>query len=155
MGETDGSSAPNGHLRATHTARAYLSWDPTSPPFILAHSRGATLYIPALLFSWKDNHALDEKIPLLRSETALSRESLRLFTVLGDHYTQHTRIHVDAGLEQEFFMIDRAYFLARPDLFLTGRTLQGAAPPRGQELEDQYYGAMSPRFLDAIHEFGE
>ena len=153
MGETDGSSAPNGHLRSTHTARAYLAWDPTSPPFVIQHSTGATVYIPAILFSWKDGHALDEKIPLLRSETALAREALNLFDVLGEQYSDHHKIHMDAGLEQEFFIIDRKLYLQRPDLYLCGRTLQGAAPSRGQELEDQYYGAMGPRFLDCIHEF--
>ena len=150
MGEPDGSSFPSGGLRATHIARGYTAWDPTSPPFILEHSNGSTLYIPSCFFSWDHGKALDEKIPLLRSEAALQRETLRLFAIIGD--TRHTHVHMDAGLEQEFFLIDRAYYLARPDLQITGRTVLGCAPPKGQELEDQYFGHISTRFLDCIHE---
>jgi glutamine synthetase len=105
MGEPDGSSFPSGGLRATHVARGYTAWDPHSPPFIVANGNGATLYIPSCFFSWDHGKALDEKIPLLRSEVALQRETMRLFAVLGDH--KHTRVHCDAGLEQEFFLIDR------------------------------------------------
>ena len=107
MGEPDGSSFPSGGLRATHIARGYTAWDPNSPPFVLEHSNGATLYIPSCFFSWDTGKALDEKIPLLRSEVALQRETLRLFHILGD--TRHTHVHMDAGLEQEFFLIDRKY----------------------------------------------
>jgi glutamine synthetase len=94
--------------------------------------------IPSCFFSWDKSYALDEKIPLLRSEVALQRESMHLFKVLGE--TRHTRVHMDAGLEQEFFLIDRKYFLERPDLMVTGRTVLGAMPPKGQELEDQVRG---------------
>lgn len=135
MGEPDGSSFPSGGLRASHIARGYTAWDPHSPPFLLHSNNGATLYIPSCFFSWDNSYALDEKIPLLRSEVALARETMRLFSVLGE--SQHTRVHMDAGLEQEFFLIDRKYYLERPDLMLTGRTVVGAAPPKGQELEDQ------------------
>ena len=151
MGEPDGSSFPSGGLRATHIARGYTAWDPNSPPFILENSNGATLYIPSAFFSWDSGKALDEKIPLLRSEVALERETLRLFAILNE--TSHTHVHMDAGLEQEFFLIDRKYYLNRPDLMVAGRTVVGAPPPKGQELEDQYFGAMSTRFLDCIHDF--
>lgn len=153
MGEPDGSSFPSGGLRATHVARGYTAWDPHSPPFILQHGNGATLYIPSCFFSWDNNQALDEKIPLLRSEVALSRQTMRLFGILGDSFSKHHNIHMDAGLEQEFFLIERNYYLKRPDLMTTGRTVLGAAPPKGQELEDQYFGPLSTRFLDCIHDF--
>jgi len=151
MGEPDGSSFPSGGLRATHLARGYTAWDPNSPPFILEHDNGSTLYIPSCFFSWNNGQALDEKIPLLRSEVALQRETLRLFSVLGE--TAHTHIHMDAGLEQEFFLVDRKYYLARPDLMACGRTVVGCPPPKNQELEDQYFGHISNRFLDMIHDF--
>jgi len=151
MGEPDGSSFPSGGLRATHVARGYTAWDPHSPPFVLQSSNGACLYIPSCFFSWDQSYALDEKIPLLRSEVALSRESMHLFRVLGED--KHTRVHMDAGLEQEFFLIDRDYFVRRPDLMLTGRTVIGAAPPKGQELEDQYFGPVTAKYLDCIHDF--
>ena len=105
MGEPDGSSFPSGGLRATHIARGYTAWDPNSPPFLLENGNGATLYIPSCFFSWDHGKALDEKIPLLRSEVALQREALRLFRIIGDD--RHTHVHMDAGLEQEFFLIDR------------------------------------------------
>jgi len=151
MGEPDGSSFPSGGLRATHIARGYTAWDPNSPPFIVENSNGATLYIPSAFFSWNDGKALDEKIPLLRSEVALQRETLKLFAILNE--PQHTHVHMDAGLEQEFFLIDRKYYLNRPDLMVAGRTVVGASPPKGQELEDQYFGHISTRFLDCIHDF--
>ena len=150
MGEPDGSSFPSGGLRATHVARGYTAWDPHSPPFVLQNNNGATLYIPSCFFSWDHAYALDEKIPLLRSEVALARETMRLFAVLGE--SRHTRIHMDAGLEQEFFLIDRKYFLERPDLMLTGRTVVGAPGPKGQELEDQVRERQQRiRLLGGIH----
>ena len=141
MGEPDGSSFPSGGLRATHIARGYTAWDPNSPPFIIENSNGATLYIPSCFFSWDQGKALDEKIPLLRSEVALQRETLRLFSIIGD--MRHTHVHMDAGLEQEFFLIDRQYYLQRPDLMVSGRTVVGCSPPKGQELEDQYFAHVS------------
>jgi glutamine synthetase len=114
--QPDGSSFPSGGLRATHVARGYTAWDPHSPPFVLQSNNGACLYIPSCFFSWDQSYALDEKIPLLRSEVALARESMRLFAVLEE--TKHTRVHMDAGLEQEFFLIDREYFMKRPDLMV-------------------------------------
>jgi len=151
MAEPDGSSFPSGGLRATYIARGYTCWDPTSPPFVISHSNGSTLYIPSLFFSWDGAKALDEKVPLLRSEQALRRETLRLFDTLGE--TQHQSVHTDSGLEQEFFLITREHYLQRPDLQATGRTLFGAVPAKNQQLEDQYFGHLSDRFLSCIHEF--
>ena len=104
-GEPDGSSFPSGGLRATHTARSYTVWDPTSSPFILDNGNGTTLYIPACFFSWADNQALDDKIPLLRSIESLGRESLSLLAAMGEK--DHTVFKCDSGLEQEYFLIDR------------------------------------------------
>lgn len=122
LGEPDGSSFPNGGLRETHSARGYTLWDPTSPPYVLNHGSGATLFIPSMFFSWKGD-ALDMKIPLLRSEAALNREGLRLLNILG--HTEHTSLHSDSGVEQEFFLVDRDMYLKRSDLVATGRTLLG------------------------------
>ena len=134
--------------QSTHTFSPCLS---LSQPFIVENSNGATLYIPSAFFSWDNGAALDEKIPLLRSEVALQRETLHLFSILKE--AQHTHVHMDAGLEQEFFLIDRKYYLNRPDLMVAGRTVVGAPPPKGQELEDQYFAHISTRFLDCIHDF--
>lgn len=120
MGEPDGSSFPSGGLRATHVARGYTAWDPHSPPFVLQNGNGATLYIPSCFFSWDQSYALDEKIPLLRSEVALQRETIRLFQVLDQ--PQHTHVHMDAGLEQEFFLINRKFYLERQDLMVSTHT---------------------------------
>lgn len=155
LGEPDGSSFPSGGMRETHHARGYTTWDPHSPPFLLEHEglttqRGGdlTLYIPTVFYSWKNAAALDEKIPLLRSEAALRREALALLRVMGEH--QHKTITTDSGLEQEFFIIKREYYNNRIDLITAGRTVLGAPPPKGQELEDQYFGAMSDNFLTFI-----
>ena len=148
-GEPDGSSFPNGGLRDTHEARGYTVWDPTSPCFITSHGTGTTLCVPSVFFSWH-GHALDEKTPLLRSVDALEREAVSLLRVMGEH--KHKTVHTDSGIEQEFFLVDREYYLRRPDIMQTGRTLQGAAPPKGQSLDDQYFGAFSDRFLRCMND---
>ena len=135
-GETDGSSYPNGGLRATHRAGGYLTVDPTSPIFL----RGDTIFIPACLVSYY-GHALDEKTPLLRASDALSREGARLLNLLG--FKGVKSLQANIGLEQEFFFVPRDAFLARPDLQLAGRTVIGRMPPRGQEMCDHYMAPPS------------
>ena len=136
--ETDGSSFPNGGLRETHKAAAYIGWDTGSPPFVYRE----TLYIPSAFVSWT-GEALDQKTPLLRADFAVNEQSLRLLTHLGDTATKQVVCNV--GWEQEFFLIDREKYLARPDLVATGRTLLGAAPLRGQELSSNYFARLSLR----------
>ncbi|GAB4144013.1 MAG: glutamine synthetase III [Planctomycetota bacterium] len=143
-GEPDASSFPSGGLRATFEARGYTAWDPTSPAFLRCTQSGATLCIPTAFCSWT-GEALDEKTPLLRSAEALNREAMRLLRLLGDEKTQF--VYPTLGCEQEYFLIDRDFYLLRPDLIATGRTLVGARPPKGQELEDHYFGAIPPRVL--------
>ena len=136
--ETDGSSFPNGGLRETHEAAAYMGWDTGSPPFVYRQ----TLYIPSAFVSWT-GEALDQKTPLVRANLAVNELSLRLLHHLGDTGTKEVVCNV--GWEQEFFLIDRQMFLARPDLVATGRTLVGATPLRGQELSTHYFSRLSPR----------
>ena len=136
--ETDGSSFPNGGLRETHTAAAYIGWDTGSPPFVYRD----TLYIPSAFVSWS-GEALDQKTPLLRADLAVNEQSVRLLQHLGDMDTKEVVCNV--GWEQEFFLIDREKYLARPDLVATGRTLLGATPLRGQELSTNYFSRLSPR----------
>ena len=124
--ETDGSSFPNGGLRATHEAAAYMGWDTGSPPFVY----GQTLYIPSAFVSWT-GEALDQKTPLLRADAAVNEHAIRLLRHLGDRKSKQVVCNV--GWEQEFFVIDREKYLARPDLVATGRTLLGQTPLRGQE----------------------
>ena len=138
QGETDASSLPSGGLRATFEARGYTTWDPTSYAFI----RGKTLYIPTAFCSYS-GHALDEKTPLLRSMHAINKQALRILKLFGDNET--SSVIPMAGAEQEYFLIDKMMFEKRKDLMYSGRTLIGAKPPKGQELEDQYYGAIKPR----------
>ncbi len=136
--ETDGSSFPNGGLRVTHEAAAYMGWDTGSPPFVYEQ----TLYIPSAFVSWT-GEALDQKTPLLRSGVAVNEQALRLLRHLGDKKTKQVVCNV--GWEQEFFVIDREKYLARPDLVATGRTLLGQPPLRGQEQSTNYFGKISPR----------
>ena len=143
-GEPDASSFPSGGLRATFEARGYTAWDPTSPAFIRETKNGATLCIPTAFCSWT-GEALDEKTPLLRSAEALNRAAVRLLRVLGDQ--QVAFVYPTLGCEQEYFLIDRDLYVLRPDLVATGRTLFGARPPKGQELEDHYFGSIAPRVL--------
>ena len=139
LNETDGSSFPNGGLRATHTAAAFMSWDMTSPPYV----RGDTLYIPACFVSHYGD-ALDDKTPLLRSQEAVNTQGLRLLRLLGDF--DASRVVANVGWEQEFFIIDRDQHQARPDLMATGRTIIGAQPPRGQQTDANYFAQPNPRF---------
>ncbi|MGL4612147.1 MAG: glutamine synthetase III [Trueperaceae bacterium] len=142
--EPDASSFPSGGLRATFEARGYTAWDPTSPAFILRHGNGATLCIPTAFASWT-GEALDLKTPLLRSIEALNKAALKALAHFGD--TESTKVSSTLGAEQEYFLIDEQFFYSRPDLMLTGRTLFGAKPPRGQELEDHYFGSIPDRVL--------
>jgi len=144
QGEPDASSFPTGGVRATFEARGYTAWDPTSPAFILENPNGALLCIPTAFASWT-GEALDAKIPLLRSMDALSRSAVRALRLLGDEEAQ--RVFTTVGPEQEYFLIDEQYYFERPDLVTTGRTLFGAKPPKGHELDDHYFGAIPERIL--------
>ncbi len=142
-GEADGSSLPSGGLRATFEARGYTAWDVTSPAYILECAGGRTLFIPCA-FCATTGDALDKKTPLLRSMQALDRHARRILRLLGE---TDEKVDANAGCEQEYFLVDRRLFLLRPDLVSAGRTLYGAKPPKGQEMEDQYYGAINERVL--------
>src|SRR3954451_2129963 len=144
QGEPDASSFPTGGVRATFEARGYTAWDPTSPAFILENPNGALLCIPTAFASWT-GEALDHKIPLLRSMDALSKAALRALRLLGD--TDSARVFTTVGPEQEYFLIDEQYYFERPDLYTTGRTLFGAKPPKGHELDDHYFGSIPERIL--------
>ena len=144
QGEPDASSFPTGGVRATFEARGYTAWDPTSPAFILDNPNGALLCIPTAFASWT-GEALDAKIPLLRSMDALSRSAIRALRLLGDEESE--RVFTTVGPEQEYFLIDEQYYYERPDLVTTGRTLFGAKPPKGHELDDHYFGAIPERIL--------
>lgn len=142
--EPDASSFPSGGLRATFEARGYTAWDPSSPAFIVRHANGATLCIPSVFASWT-GEALDLKIPLLRSIEALGKAVTPAMKLFGA--SEGTRVTSTLGAEQEYFLITEEYFYRRPDLVMTGRTLFGTKPPRGQELEDHYFGAIPDRVL--------
>ncbi len=144
QGEPDASSFPTGGIRATFEARGYTAWDPTSPAFILENPNGALLCIPTAFASWT-GEALDHKIPLLRSMDALSKSAVRALRLLGDETSQ--RVFTTVGAEQEYFLIDEQYYFERPDLINTGRTLFGAKPPKGHELDDHYFGSIPERVL--------
>ncbi len=144
QGEPDASSFPTGGVRATFEARGYTAWDPTSPAFILENPNGTLLCIPTAFASWT-GEALDAKIPLLRSMDALSRSAIKALRLLGDEESQ--RVFTTVGPEQEYFLIDEQYFFERPDLISTGRTLFGAKPPKGHELDDHYFGSIPERIL--------
>ncbi len=147
-GEPDASSFPSGGIRTTFEARGYTAWDPTSPAFILDNPNGTTLCIPTAFCSWT-GEALDKKTPLLRSVEALSKHAVRILKLFG---SEATRVHSTAGPEQEYFLIDKHFYFARPDLINAGRTLFGAKPPKGQELEDHYFGAIPERVLACMLE---
>ena len=140
-GESDASSFPSGGLRATFEARGYTAWDPTSYAFI----KDNTLCIPTAFCSF-NGQALDKKTPLLRSMQALDREGVRLLHLLGNASVQH--VFSTVGAEQEYFLIDEKMYRARPDLLYTGRTLLGSRAPKGQDLDDHYYGAIKPRVAE-------
>jgi glutamine synthetase len=149
QGEPDASSFPTGGVRATFEARGYTAWDPTSPAFILENPNGALLCIPTAFASWT-GEALDAKIPLLRSMDALSRSAIKALRLLGDKESK--RVFTTVGAEQEYFLIDEQYFFERPDLISTGRTLFGAKPPKGHELDDHYFGSIPERILACMLE---
>ncbi len=149
QGEPDASSFPTGGIRATFEARGYTAWDPTSPAFILENPNGALLCIPTAFASWT-GEALDQKIPLLRSMDGLSKAAVRALTALGD--TEAQRVFTTVGPEQEYFLIDEQFYYERPDLVTTGRTLFGAKPPKGHELDDHYFGSMPDRILACLLE---
>ena len=147
-GEPDASSFPSGGLRATFEARGYTAWDPTSFAFI----KEGSLCIPTIFCSYS-GHALDKKTPLLRSMDEVSRQALRILRLFGDHDTR--RVTAQVGAEQEYFLIDKDLYNRRKDLRMTGRTLFGAKPPRGQELEDHYFGAIKPRVAAYMKDLDE
>jgi glutamine synthetase len=149
QGEPDASSFPTGGIRATFEARGYTAWDPTSPAFILENPNGALLCIPTAFTSWT-GEALDHKIPLLRSMDALSRSAVAALELLGVEGAK--RVFTTVGPEQEYFLIDEQYYFERPDLVTTGRTLFGAKPPKGHELDDHYFGSMPERILACMLE---
>jgi glutamine synthetase len=144
QGEPDASSFPTGGIRATFEARGYTAWDPTSPAFILENPNGALLCIPTAFASWT-GEALDNKIPLLRSMDALSNSAMRALRLLGDE--ESSKVFTTVGPEQEYFLIDQQFYFERPDLVTTGRTLFGAKPPKGHELDDHYFGSIPERVL--------
>jgi glutamine synthetase len=144
QGEPDASSFPTGGIRSTFEARGYTAWDPTSPAFILENPNGALLCIPTAFMSWT-GEALDHKIPLLRSMDALSKSAMRVLKLFGNRTA--ARVFTTVGPEQEYFLIDEQYYFERPDLITTGRTLFGAKPPKGHELDDHYFGSIPERIL--------
>lgn len=147
-GESDASSFPSGGLRATFEARGYTTWDPTSPAFVL----GTTLYIPTAFCAYT-GEALDQKTPVLRSMQAINKQALRVLRALGDNTTVSVRPTV--GAEQEYFLVDKQLFDKRLDLKVCGRTIFGAKPPKGQEMEDHYYGSINERVREFMRELDD
>jgi glutamine synthetase len=144
QGEPDASSFPTGGIRATFEARGYTAWDPTSPAFILDNPNGTFLCIPTAFVSWT-GEALDHKIPLLRSMDALSKSAVKALQLFGE--ADASRVFTTVGPEQEYFLVDEQYYFERPDLYTTGRTLFGAKPPKGHELDEHYFGSIPERVL--------
>jgi glutamine synthetase len=144
QGESDASSFPSGGIRSTFEARGYTGWDPTSPAFLMESTNGTTLCIPTIFCSYS-GHALDKKTPLLRSLEVLSKQCVRLLHLLGN--TSAKRVTCTVGPEQEYFLVDSALYHLRPDLITCGRALFGAKPPKGQEMEDHYWGSIKERVL--------
>lgn len=150
QGEPDASSFPSGGLRVTFEARGYTAWDCTSPAFLKEDESGnVTLTIPTAFYSYR-GEALDKKTPLLRSMKALSKQALRVLKALGN--TTSTQVTATVGPEQEYFLVDKKFYMERLDLLLAGRTIFGAPAPKGQELEDQYFGAIKDRVSDYMHD---
>jgi glutamine synthetase len=149
QGEPDASSFPSGGLRATFEARGYTAWDCTSPVFVKEDGKNITLFIPSAFFAYT-GMALDKKTPLLRSMDALNKQAMRVLRALGN--TQSKRVIATLGPEQEYFLVDRGFFDERMDLILTGRTLFGAPSPRGQEMNDHYFGTLHERVASFMHE---
>ena len=148
QGEPDASSFPSGGLRQTFEARGYTAWDPTSPVFIIENQNGSYLAIPTAFASWT-GEALDHKIPILRSIEALNKQAKRALKLFG---ADAGRVISTVGCEQEYFLIDQEFYYRRPDFMTSGRTLVGAKPPRGQELDDHYFGAIPERVLSFMLE---
>ncbi len=148
QGEPDASSFPSGGIRATFEARGYTAWDPSSPAFITEVELGKTLCIPTIFISYT-GEALDKKLPLLRSDAAINKAAKDLLKLFGHDVTQ---VYSTCGPEQEYFLIDQAYYKKRSDLMLTGRTLIGASSPKGQQLEDQYFGSIKERVLNYMND---
>ncbi|MDD7219251.1 MAG: glutamine synthetase III, partial [Clostridia bacterium] len=147
-GEPDASSFPSGGLRATFEARGYTAWDPTSPAFI----KDRTLYIPTAFCSYS-GEALDKKTPLLRSMQALDKEAVNLLHIIGNNDVKH--VNTTVGPEQEYFLVDKELYKQRKDLVFCGRTLIGAPAPKGQEMEDHYFGTLKPRVAAYMHDLDE
>ena len=147
--EPDASSFPSGGLRATFEARGYTAWDPSTPIFIMEGTNGKTLCIPSVFISYH-GQVLDKKTPLLRSDEYLNQNAQKVLKLFG---SSASRVFSTLGPEQEYFLIDEAFYTLRPDLVATGRTLIGAKPPKGQELEDQYFGSIKARILAFMQEF--
>jgi len=141
-GEPDGSSFPNGSIRVTNAARGYTAWDPTSPAYIMQTDNGATLCIPCIFISWS-GESLDKKVPLLRSNSAMNDAAQKVLKLMGEEEVD--TLNSSCGAEQEYFLVDSNFANLRPDLLLAGRTLFGAAPAKGQEFDDHYFGAIPPR----------
>ena len=146
QGEPDASSFPSGGIRATFEARGYTAWDPSSPAFIIESTLGKTLCIPTIFISYH-GEALDKKLPLLRSDEALNKAAVGLLK-LFEHKKEVKKVISTCGAEQEYFLIDKHYYNLRQDLIMTGRTLIGAPSPKGQQLEDQYFGTIKERVLN-------
>jgi len=144
QGEPDASSFPSGGIRSTFEARGYTGWDPTSPAFLMESTNGKTLCIPTVFCSYS-GHALDKKTPLLRSIEAVGKQATHLINLLGNKSVK--RVGCTVGPEQEYFLIDESFYMARPDIINSGRALFGAKPPKGQEMEDHYWGSIKERVL--------
>jgi len=152
QGEPDASSFPSGGIRATFEARGYTAWDPSSPAFIIESTLGKTLCIPTIFISYH-GEALDKKLPLLRSDEALNKAAVNLVKLFGHKNVK--KVFSTCGPEQEYFLIDKNYYNLRQDLLLTGRTLVGAPSPKGQQLEDQYFGTIKERVVNFMFELAE
>ncbi len=152
QGEPDASSFPSGGLRATFEARGYTAWDMSSPAFLMKNGLGITLAIPSVFISYT-GEALDKKTPLLRSVKAVNDSSIKVLKIMGNKTS--SRVQSNLGPEQEYFLIDQSFYINRQDLVLTGRTLLGASPAKGQELEDQYFGSIKERIQSFMHDMDQ
>ena len=149
QGEPDASSFPSGGIRATHSARGYTAWDVTSPAFLMENANGTTLCIPTSFVSWT-GEALDTKTPLLKSMQALDKQARRILKLFG--HKDIARVAATAGPEQEYFLVDKMFYYARPDILSAGRSLFGASAPKGQEFEDHYFGLIPDRVMAFMYE---
>lgn len=152
MGEPDASSFPSGGIRSTFEARGYTAWDPTSPPIIIETELGKTLCIPTIFISY-DGKALDKKLPLLKSDSAINKSATKLLKLFGNENVK--KVYSTCGPEQEFFLVDKKFCAMRQDLLLAGRTVVGASSPKGQQLEDQYFGTIKERVLNFMCDVAE